>query len=300
MEIAGTYTFFWNRVEAGTAGEQIEFAQNVVFEPGRTYLYMVTGALETPPLILSERVGINDELAGLEMGQTPTVTPEVPTRIRFVNAISGGLPMALLLNESPIASDLAFSDGSPMNNISTGDYVITAQVAESGEVLASTNVTLDPSTDYTIFAYGFGTQNIQLLVVNDSNVVIGGNSPHFRLINTTIDGDAFFGLAYSVSTATNPNPSRLSESAAGELFRRSIPFGVTTLVGMEARMGEISNVLLAPLGIYDIHITDTANNEIAATIRQVSLEPGVHYDVVAFQFPGSQRVEGFVLPYPVD
>jgi Domain of unknown function (DUF4397) len=300
LETAGIYTFFWNKVEGGAAGEQVETAQNVVFEPGRTYLYLVTGVIDRPPLILSERVGIDEGLEGLELGVTPTATPEIPTRVRFVNAISGGLPMTLTLNEAPIVADLAYSDGSDMNIVSSGDYTIEAQVTESGEILASTDATLDPATDYSIFAYGFGTQNIQLLILSASDVVVGGNSPYFRLINTTSSGDAQFGLAHSISTTTNANPSRNSESPAGELFRRSIPFGVTTIVGMEARQGSSSNVLLTPLGTYDVHVVDLVTNEIAATIRQVSLQPGTHYDVVAFQYPTSQLVEAFVLPYPVD
>lgn len=300
LETAGIYTFFWNKVEAGTAGEQVESVQNVIFEPGRTYLYMVTGVLDSPPLILSERVGINEELAGLALGETPTATPEIPTRVRFVNAVSGGLPMTLRLNDSPLVSALAYSNGSNLNIVSSGDYTIEAQVAESGEILATAEVSFDTASDYSIFAYGFGTQNIQLMVVSDAGVVVGGNSPHFRIVNTTGSGDAHFGLAYSSSTAANTNPSRLSESPAGELFRRSIPFGVTTIIGMNARQATVSNVLLAPLGTYDVHVLDVVTNEIAATIRQVNLQPGILYDVVAFQYPESRRVEGFVLPYPVD
>jgi hypothetical protein len=69
---------------------------------------------------------------------------------------------------------------------------------------------------------------------------------------------------------------------------------------MNARQATVSNVLLAPLGTYDVHVLDVVTNEIAATIRQVNLQPGILYDVVAFQYPESRRVEGFVLPYPVD
>jgi len=300
LETAGVYTFFWNKVDGGTATEQVESVENVIFEPGRIYLYMVTGALSTPPLILSEQVGIDDGLTGLAVGEIPTATPEIPTRVRFVSAINGGLPMTLTLNETPIVSNLAYSDGSGMNVIPSGDYTVDAQVAETGEILASTTATLDPSTDYSIFAYGFGTQNIQLLVVSDSDVVVGGNSPYLRLINTTSSGDAQFGLAHSLSTGTDANPSRNSESPTGELFRRSIPFGVTTMVGIEARQGSASNVLLAPLGTFDIHVIDMVNDEIAATIRQVALQPGTHYDVIAFQYPESQRTEAFILPYPAD
>ncbi len=300
FETAGIYTFFWNRVEGGVAGEQVETAQNVVFEPGRTYLYLVTGVIDRPPLILSERVGIDEGLEGLELGVTPTATPEIPTRVRFVNAVSGGLPMTFLLNESPIATGLAYSDGSEMNIANSGDNTIDAQVTESGETLGSIIATFDPASDYSIVAFGFGTQNIQLLVISDSDVVFGGNSPHFRLINTTGSNDAQFGLAYSTSTATDTNPSRLSESPAGELFRRSIPFGVTTILGMEARPGMSSTVLLAPLRSNDIHVVDLVTNEIAATIRQVDLQPGTHYDVIAFQHPESQLVEAFVLPYPAN
>lgn len=297
LETDGVYTFFWNKVENGAAGEQIESTQDIIFEPGRVYLYLVTGG--TPPLILSERVGIAEGFAGLALGETPTVTPETPTRIRFVNAVYGGLPMTLTVNGLPISTGQAYGDGSVLHIVSSGNHTIEAQITESGEGMASMDTSFDPVSDYSIFAYGFGTQDIRLLVVNDSSLVLGGNSPHFRLVNTSIS-DGQLGLAHSTSASTSANPSRFSESPAGELFRRSIPFGVTTIVGMESRPGSVSNVLLAPIGTYDVHILDTVTKEIAATIRQVNLQAGIHFDVIAFQHPDSQLVEGFVLPYPSD
>jgi hypothetical protein len=249
-------------------------------------------------LILSESVGIEENLAGISIGVTPTATPEIPTTVRFVNAISGGLPVEFLLNESIIETGLEYSQGSDLNMINSGDYLVEVRVIETGAIIGSINANFDVSSGYSVFAYGFGAESAQLIITPDSNLILSGNSPYLRLLNLTLGGDAQFGLAYSPTTASGATPSRLAESAGGETFRRSVPFGVTFIPIIDVRWGNFSEQALAPLGLHDLHIIDMVNTQIAASIRQVNLEPGKHYDVVAFQHIESQLVEGFVLLYP--
>jgi hypothetical protein len=53
-----------------------------------------------------------------------------------------------------------------------------------------------------------------------------------------------------------------------------------------------------PVGTFDIYIVDGTQNALAATIPSVRLEAGAHYDIIAFEEPGTSRVAAFVLEYP--
>ncbi len=67
--LAATYRFVWMKIENNQPTDAVEIALNVELEPGFNYLYMMTGRLgEVPPVILSDRVGIDESLVNVPMG----------------------------------------------------------------------------------------------------------------------------------------------------------------------------------------------------------------------------------------
>ena len=89
------------------------------------------------------------------------------------------------------------------------------------------------------------------------------------------------------------------ESAANAEGRRSFAFGIDRIPNLAQVPGRsASDVILAPLGLHDLHVTDDVLNLIAVSFRGADLAPAVHYDVVVYQNLDSPIIEGFAIRYP--
>jgi hypothetical protein len=294
--LADDYTFYWNN----DSGDLVEVAENLQLEAGRSYLYLFTGRLDNAPIILSNNVGIDEELPATLISSGDAPTEEVsftPIELRVVNAASGlDFPLDFMLDNTLFAAGLSFRQGSELAEISEGDHTIGVTMPETTNVLATTSAFLDTGR-YSVFVSGFSEAGVQALLVPDYPLIFDGQSPHLRLVNlSSSNSDARFGLAYSASADTTvSNPDGVS--ADMEDMRRSIPFGLQRLVDNIAGQNFSAPVLM-PIGAFDLHIVDSAQNVLVATIPNFSMEAGAHYDVIAYQESGSPRVRAFVVEYP--
>jgi hypothetical protein len=295
---AGTYTFTWLQMENGSPKALVELAPDVQLEPGRSYLYLFTGRITDPPIILSDPVGLDPSLVPAVV-EPSAPTPEGPTRVRFINAIKGSLPIDIALQGQPIIGELAYGSASILLPVPSNEYAV--QVRQAGQVVLDDLINLEPATPYTVIISGFGTDPVELLLLDDSAVLTTGDSAHFRLINTTIFGELELALAVSRAESINTSTTIFSESPGSDIFRRSLAFGIDPVRNLDAVAGRsFSNPALAPLGPHDLHVIDTAVNMIAASIRQVDLKPGAHYDLIFFQNRDTIQVEGFAVRYTTD
>jgi hypothetical protein len=294
--LADDYTFYWNNDN----GDLVEVAENLQLEAGRSYLYLFTGRLDNAPIILSENVGVDEEIPG-----TLTSTGDVPTEevsftqieLRVVNAASGlNTPLDFMLDNSLFAAGVGFRQGSDLVKISEGDHTIDVTLPETSNVLASTNAFLDTGR-YSLFASGFSEAGVQALLVPDFPLIFDGQSPHLRLVNLSpSNSDARFGLAYAApADPTVSNPDGVSADMGDT--RRSIPFGLQRLIDNIAGQN-FSSPILMPTGAFDLHIVDSTQNALAATIPNFNMEAGAHYDVITYEEPGSSQVRAFVVEYP--
>ncbi len=284
----GSLNFYWNTVENNVPSGLLEIADNVTLEPGRSYLYLLTGNMDNSPAIFSDNVGVDRQLAFGEPTLTPT--PRIPTKIRMVNAYHDERPVAFYMDDIPL-SDLAYSEGAEdLLVIPEGEHIITAELTEVEGFRVQTVFEFEPASTYSIFAYGSIETEIELLIVDDFNLVFDMQSAHMRLINLTQRGEALLGLAYSVATSdiTQPSPD--------DNYRQSIPIGITRFIDDVPQDG-FSIPARPPMGEYNIRIVDSARNSIAMTLTNILLEVGEHYDVVAFQHPRSMQMIAFVVPY---
>jgi hypothetical protein len=296
----GTYRFAWLRMENGSPTEVVEIAENVQLEPGRSYLYLLTGRINDPPVILSDNIGFDENLVGLSVDVQPTPTLEVPTRVRFVNAIKGSVPVDVIMNGQILASTLVYGASSTPVIFDPGIHSLELRQSGSSQSLYTANeISLEPSVPYTIVLSGFGTGFIETLLVDDSQVNLADDSPHVRLINTTIYGELTLALAESSTQGIADSSTIIGEPAGSEINRRSMAYGIDRIPTIEEAAGRAySNVSLAPLGPHDLHLIDVSLGMIALSIRQVDFEPGAHYDVIAYQNQDTTLVEGFAVRYP--
>ncbi|MAS34428.1 MAG: hypothetical protein CL610_10500 [Anaerolineaceae bacterium] len=286
-------------VENGSPSELVELAEDVQLEAGRSYLYLITGRINDPPVILSENLGINEAFIDTEDSDAPlTPTPEIPTSIRFINAVNGGLPLDVLVDGQSFASNLTYGQSSTVSMIGSGDHTLEVRQVNNGQSVLSFDTPLEVSTPYTVVLFGFGTE-VEYLLLDDSERITEGDAPLVRLINLTTFGEFTAALAESRAETVTDGPTIFSESPGSENFRRSMAFGVDRLRTVTEVEGRVSsNVGLAPLGPHDLHIIDVGINMIAASIRGVDFSPGAYYDVLIYQNRDSAQVEGFAVRYP--
>lgn len=290
---AGLLDFYWKAVESsGEAFDILEIANNVLLDAGRTYLYLFTGRIDTPPLIFSENVAIDNSLLPVDPDAVLVPTPTAPTRVRFINALASGTFVDFLVDDTPLVTGITAENGSGFSQISAGDRIITVRNLNGGTLLARLEYAFDQPGNYSVVVFGSETATqIELLVVPDFNLLIDNQSSHLRLINVTQDGFALLGLGYGAPLDSVPV---FSEE---ENYRQSIPLGVTRLL-RDIENGQFSSQARGVVGTHSIVIFDTDRSAIAAYIPRVNLEIGVHYDVIAYQETGSLLVHTFIVPYP--
>ena len=296
---SGTYLFAWMTAENDEDTELVELVEDVELQQGYNYIYLLTGRIDEPPIILGDNVGFDATQVDQDENAITSPTPEVPTRIRFVNAIKGGLPLEILVDNQPVLTGLAYGNTSAASNINDDEHNISIRFEGTAGIITSSEFILDPGVPYTLVAYGFGTEPVELMLIDDSKITTGGNSPTLRLINLSVQNETPMGLAHSVTEPQEEAPNPFSESPQSETFRRSMAFGIERNVHISDLAGRTaSDVALSPLGWHDLHIVDDRLNEIAASIRGIDLQPGQHYDIFAYENLGSMLIEAFVVRYP--
>ena len=130
-----------------------------------------------------------------------------------------------------------------------------------------------------------------VLIVPDFNLVFDMDSPHIRLLNLTQRVPLSLGLAFSAPFENVTQPD------SGSGYRASIPVGIHRFIdGILA--GSYSGSARPVSGDVNLIIMDSDANQVTYYLTNVTLEPGKHYDVVAYQLPGTYQVTAFILPYP--
>lgn len=292
-----SYDFQWNTIENGEFGAPIEATENLRFEPGRSYLYLITGR-DGPPLILSEQVGFTEIIAQNDSTEDGEISPtsEAPVQLSFINAIAGGLPVTISVNQQPVASALTYGQISEIFTTNAGEYEIVVQIAETGAEIGGQEVEFEPGTTYTIVAYGFGLEEAELIAFPDADIDTATTAPRLRLMNVSLGGETRLGLGISQTSQSTAGSSPFTQAPETENFRRSLSFGIEPVINISDIAPEnVSPVGIASTGPHFLYILDTASSEVAGTIGPINLEPGRSYDVIAFEDIDTPRIQGFVV-----
>jgi hypothetical protein len=297
---AGSYSFLMNAVDNQSTRKTVERPENIQFEAGNSYLYLVTGRVDGPPLILSDKV----ETTGSGNDSSGTQSGSQTASVRFINAVNGQI-FDFGINGTSALQGLKYGEGSPL--IPIIDQSVTVTVNNSGQTnaLGQQDTTFEAGSSYTIVAYKTDKSAVGMLVINDDNLIFDGNSPHLRLINVSADENSTIGLAFSPPNST-PNPTPIIKptleaeaTADGNLpnIPFTLPFGVQKLVNNIAP-GSASSVILMPVGDFDLDLIESSDNKLMMTIPKVALSANLHIDVIAYQDRNSGTIAAFAATYP--
>lgn len=296
---ADTVGFYWSIYTNDIQGETVEIVENVTLQPGFNYLYLMVGRTDgRPPVILSEDVGINELLA--EPIESQPVS--APFRVRFINALNFTAQVSFLVDGSPTDPIGSWQVSAPITFLESEDGYkdLVAIDRGTGQELATTSFEFLPDGDYNVYAYGFNSGQVEILIVQNTFVSISGvDFANIRLVNTSQIEDVLFRLEYDDAT-DEPIvlPPDETAVALGEArFRTSVPPG-TTRVTSEA--GARSATLLGsiPTGLNDLYVVDVNRRSAAATIGAYDIQRGNVYEVIAYQNVSSLQVTAFVISYP--
>jgi hypothetical protein len=291
---SGRYRFVMSALDANRIRSTLELAERLQFEPGISYLYLVTGRLDSNPVIISETVGIAQAASAIEPGRTPA-------HIRLIHAIEGAGPLNLTVDNNPLLAGVTYGTSSPLADIPGSTLMLNVDFG-SGVGSTSLEVDLVDGNQYALIAAG-SSSSPTLLLVSDNKLIFDGTSPYLRLINASSTEDAALKLAFSPA---NPNAeptvavteqiAATEEPIAGETVF-TLPFGIRTLLADQPG-SSASNIILMSVGVFNIYLIDPATNQILQTFTEMPLQGGAHNDVIATRDLESNTVHAVLVIHP--
>lgn len=249
-------------------GDQtVEAVENIILEPGRSYLYLITGRLDNNPLVLSDNVGQQDG------GSLSEGDDQAAAQVRFINALAG-VPIEFNFGTDvePIVVDGL--SGSPFITIRQRNLSLSA--TQDGAVIATTDTTFESDSRYSIFLYQTANQT-EFIITQDSESLYSDNDPHIRFINLSGGDEQSLGLAFSSNSTTTLAPTSQGTLSPSDTF--TLPFGTQQIL-TEQRGGSISNSILMPTGTFSFYFTLAGSAEYRHRVGPIELGAGSAADLI--------------------
>jgi hypothetical protein len=285
----------------GADGASVEFVENVQLDAGRSYIYFLTGRVVQPPLILSDNVGVNEQL-GLIV-DTESVEP---VRVRFANMVFTNPAFDFLIDGIPVAANLQFLElTNPFISLA-GTHEVSIRQSGQEFDLTSIGYAFEQAKEYTIYVYGHEAADANILIVNNPETFTDDTRDSVRLINLTNDTFINLGLGYveyspelditqPPAEVTEPPPDGAPPPETSQT-RQPLVGGINRLVNNIAP-ATASNYASITVGQNTIYIIDNDLQKIAHSLSNQTFLPNTRYDVVTFQIRDSEIVNAYVIPY---
>ena len=278
----------------------VEVAENLQFEAGVSYLYFITGRTEdVPPLILSERLGVDEQLA-LNYESEPTQAPLLPVRVQVVNMLYDRATIDVLVDGSPAASGLPYAQLSQPVIVSsaTSDMsLISVRLPGSETNLGTRQYNFQREYVHTIYVYGNTVEAPQIAIRLEEPLPEGLSSAFIRLNNFTMNPDVRFNLSVADAAVDPVRPPDFTPLPVVQ-FREEM-FASAEPVILDISGGEISTTVRVPARLTDLYLIDLQYGLVAYKQLDVNFEPGRVYDVIVVQNPNDIQVNLLIIAHPV-
>lgn len=300
----GEYNFTFSDADNSDSGP-IE-NKLIAIPAGQTLLYAVTG-----------RDDVLVPVYGYPVEENPALNPEgtaIPqSRLRFINALSGGISVDIyvdgVLNFPAL---FAYSSG-PLSTIIGEDFSLLVRQANAGPALLDIRLGIPAPGDYSVFLFGSPIDGLQAFLIPDNTLQVNPDVGTFRLVNLSGDPTDIYSLGYYVyppdvtpvaptSTPfpipTNTPDPNFPTTPVPTLEPLTAPQDVRRII-REVQPRTASNQNIAPRGLFDLTLLNT-NNRILGALNAIQIPVGQHYDIVAYTYRTASGVktELFIAPYP--
>ena len=105
------------------------------------------------------------------------------TRIRMVNAVPDQTNLALLIDGTSVAGNVAYGTSSGYMKVSSGSRHVQIEPSGATNVIIDQNLTIPSGTDTTIIAENFSTNPSSALVLTDDNSAPSSGDFKLRIVN---------------------------------------------------------------------------------------------------------------------
>jgi hypothetical protein len=276
----GENRIFWMLLDGTIPEDNLNF----MIESGRSYLYFLTGD-DDNPVVITEPLEVSNEVAALPTDLN--ATPDIPIRVRIVNALDGAFPIDFILNSETLASNLPYGQATDYFEVIPASLPLTIFQTGNPTPIAQSELRLATGGRYTLYVYGV-TENVVTRAFSDEAIAIQDNWLTIRLVNLSLDETVGVGLLTYEATdpltpASTPAPS--------------IPLGLSYLIA-RTDPNSISPPAIAFEGVQDLIVSDNRTGVIGNRIRSYNLMLGNHYDVVVTYLFNTNEIRAFVLQYP--
>lgn len=277
----------WYAVEKGQRGTTLQDT-NLVLEEGRTYVYIFATEAHMNPLLYQGVVSsLPPEIKDLS-GSLIDENATYPAKLRVINAIRG-LATTLEVDGITISQSQEYGTASDYVLISDGFHSVVLRRADTLDPLASLDLDLAEGITYSLIAYESGENGHSIYIMDNELFRENFTSANIRLTNLTSANDTVFGLSYA--PALGPVTQPLEE----EGYRQTIPIGLTPLIPETQPLTSSWVYSIVP-STWDLNIIDTTDRDkIASILAATPLEANHSYDIIAFEFPASPQVTGFII-----
>lgn len=265
---AGRTEYLFNQAGGSQEG-QADFLPERDWVAGVAYTVVVTGYLDTGPIVVETEVGTAEtDTAALD--QTP-IPGSGRFEIRVINALPSADPVDIGFDGSPVFDAVRQGTGTPYHTFDTQPTTIS--LSKGSSVVFQDDLQLAEPAKLTVFV--FEDQNgIRVEAVSDMPYAIpdrqaalrvlhaAPNKPDLEITRQVTGGAAETGEESAASEEGGPTP--VPEEALTEAARLGIP----------------TNLDIIPAGVYDIRIREIDTGILVLTVPDVIFESRGTYDLV--------------------
>lgn len=137
------------------------------------------------------------------------------TRIRMVNAVPDQTNLALLIDGTSVAGNVAYGTSSGYMKVSSGSRHVQIEPSGATNVIIDQNLTIPSGTDTTIIAENFSTNPSSALVLTDDNSAPSSGDFKLRIVNVAPSLGAVDVYVVAPNTDLNTVSATVSNLAFG-------------------------------------------------------------------------------------
>lgn len=279
-----------------TAPREVGRLLERAWEAGTAYTVIVTGAPDTPAVVLATEVGLGETVLTAEgvvplEGAPPALSGWGPGAnvfaMRVVHALPDSTPLDFLADGTPIFETIQAGTATAYHEFSTPPQRLTVRVAGSELVLVEETATLPvvpEGTFLTVFVYRDGG-NVHLLLASDSPLQIPDGYALLRVLHAVPDRPALrVERAEETSAGPVPTPPEGSEASGG--------VSALAILADTVLFGQASDPVLTPAGEALIHVIERVSLDLLGDFS-FSLAPRTTYDLLLLPAdipPGARAV----------
>ncbi|GAB4509470.1 MAG: hypothetical protein OHK0046_04510 [Anaerolineae bacterium] len=294
---AGVYDFFWSILQNdNTEADTIESAPNVTLAAGNRYLYIVTQH-DNNPLLIAEPVG--EEAAVVVVGEDALIGEGPPT-IRMVNLVRSGEVLAFNVDGQQVVEAVNYGQASNAIDITSGRKAVTVQLPGINVDLNAVAYDFLPGASYNLYVYGENSTTFSMLITQNAFYTAETGVAGIRLVNISTAGGVVLSLFYepSLGPVVQPTPDGTVVAQIGQ-YRAVLPPGVRRAV-TGVRAGDVSTGNRIITGNLNLYVVDNVTGLVTTSLYNTTLQEGVQYDLIAYQFEDAGEVVAFMVSYPLD